>query len=44
LTQPGGQDAVTPLESTEGQWVSGITNNIPRGSDNLIPIEVVQCK
>ncbi|CAG8529440.1 12974_t:CDS:10, partial [Gigaspora rosea] len=39
-----GQDQVTPLELSENRWVPGMINPIPRGSDELLQIEVVQRK
>ncbi|CAG8570984.1 22012_t:CDS:10 [Dentiscutata erythropus] len=39
-----GQDQVTPLEPTEGRWVPGMVNPIPRGSDENLQIDVIQRK
>ncbi|CAG8571783.1 3414_t:CDS:2, partial [Cetraspora pellucida] len=44
LTHAGGQDAVTPLEPTEGRWVPGMINPMHKGSDDVIPVDVIQRK
>ncbi|CAG8528476.1 19478_t:CDS:10, partial [Gigaspora margarita] len=39
-----GQDQVTPLELSENRWVPGMINPIPRGSDELLQMDIVQRK